>query len=138
MFLVQANEEQVSGCCFNQVKSGPGTDLQLVERAVVHMGFIMGLEENQSGTIVFPLPQLTWNNFLSLCLTHTRRHTELHMLRQMIQICLLWRRKKSWSFLSLLRIPNTGLSQYDISEDRILLTLPDNKVQVKLSIYVAK
>ncbi len=85
----------MSGCCFNQVESGPATDLQLVERPVVHMGFIMGLGENQSGTIVFPLPQLTRNSFLSLCLTHTRRHTELHMLRKMIQICLLWRRELS-------------------------------------------
>lgn len=50
-----ANEEQVSGCCFNQVESRPHTDLQLVERPVVHMGFIMGLGENQSRTIVFPL-----------------------------------------------------------------------------------
>lgn len=76
----------MSGCCFNQVESRPGTDLQLVERPVVHMGFIMGLGENQSGTIVFPLLQLNWNRFfslsLSLCLTHT--DTELHMLRRMI------------------------------------------------------
>lgn len=50
-----ANEEQVSGCCFNQVESRLHTDLQLVERPVVHMDFIMGLEENQSRTIVFPL-----------------------------------------------------------------------------------
>lgn len=48
----------MSGCCFNQVESRSGTDLQLVERPVVHMGFIMGLGENQSGTIVFPLLQL--------------------------------------------------------------------------------
>lgn len=51
----RANEEQVSGCCFNQVESRPHTDLQLVERPVVHMDFIMGLGENQSRTIVFPL-----------------------------------------------------------------------------------
>lgn len=63
----------MSGCCFNQVESGPGTDLQLVERPVIHMGFIMGLGENQSGTIVFPLLQLNWNSFLCLCLTHTER-----------------------------------------------------------------
>lgn len=66
----------MSGCCFNQVESRPGTDLQLVERPVVHMGFITGLGENQSGTIVFPLLQLYWNSFLSLCLTHT--HTPTH------------------------------------------------------------
>lgn len=50
-----ANEEQVSGCCFNQVESRAHTDLQLVERPVVHMDFITGLGENQSRTIVFPL-----------------------------------------------------------------------------------
>ena len=66
----------MSGCCFNQVESGPGTDLQLVERPVGHMGFIMGLGENQSGTIVFPLLQLNWNSFLSLCRSHT--HTPTH------------------------------------------------------------
>lgn len=56
----------MSGCCFNQVESRSGTDLQLVERPVVHMGFIMGLGENQSGTIVFPLLQLIWNSFFLL------------------------------------------------------------------------
>lgn len=65
----------MSGCCFNQVESGPRTDLQLVERPVVHMGFIMGLGENQSGTIVFPLLLLKRNTFLSLSLMHT--HTRL-------------------------------------------------------------
>lgn len=63
----------MSGCCFNQVESGPRTDLQLVERPAVHMGFIMGLGENQSGTIVFPLLLLDWNTFLlfmSSSLTH--------------------------------------------------------------------
>lgn len=70
----------MSGCCFNQVESRPGTDLQLVERPVVHMGFIMGLGENQSGTIVFPLLQLNWNRFfsLSLFMFHTHRHRTAH------------------------------------------------------------
>lgn len=45
----------MSSCCFNQVESGLCTDLQLVERLLLHMGFIMGLGGNQSGTIVFPL-----------------------------------------------------------------------------------
>lgn len=32
----------MSGCCFNQVESQPGTNLQPAERLLAHMGFIMG------------------------------------------------------------------------------------------------
>ena len=87
----------MSGCCFNQVESGPGTDLQLVERPVVHMGFIMGLGENQSGTIVFPLMLLNWNSSLSLFFLS---HSEKHVLRKMIDSNLSAFETKKKSFLS--------------------------------------
>lgn len=67
----------MSGCCFNQVESHSGTDLQLVERPLIHMGLITGFRENQSGTIVFPLSQLlNWNMFpFCVYLTQTPNRT---------------------------------------------------------------
>lgn len=57
---------------------GPAHPLcQFVERPLVHMGFITGLGGNQSGTIVFPLLLLKWNDIHVH--THTRTHTHKHV-----------------------------------------------------------
>lgn len=122
----------MSGCCFNQVESGLCTDLQLVERPVKHMGFIMGLGPIQSGTIVFPLLLLNWNSFLSLCLTHTPLHVHTHTQNNNTfqPVCFGNKRKILKLFDSSLIAKQVSVC--DISENTLFLSAREVK-QKKLS-----
>ena len=67
----------MSGCCFNQVESQSGTDLQFVERPLIHMGFITGFGENQFQEQLFShslVAKLEYFYFLQLSHTDTKHN----------------------------------------------------------------
>ena len=71
----------MSGCCFNQVESGPRTDLQLVERASRTHGLHYGVRGKSVRNNCFPTPAAKLEYFSlpvshTPTLTHTHTHTQ--------------------------------------------------------------